>query len=107
MEKGLLVKIVFVALLLSVASTILLFVFGRDASQKECRTFCTKMHTVCDELPHECPLVKECCVDDLGECVPVDYWCEYPVYPSIQQVRRVLNNYVIPFFAIGVFVLVL
>lgn len=43
MEKGLLVKIVFVAKCGIDCSPVCVW-----ASQKECRTFCTKMHTVCD-----------------------------------------------------------
>lgn len=64
----------------------LLWIGGVDTTQWECSTRCVRLHTECG-LSNECPLVKECCVDQFGECITT---CERRVIPHVQQVRSVL-----------------
>lgn len=71
-----------------------LWFVGMDTTQLECSTRCVRLHTDCG-LSSECPLVKECCVDQFGECVAPDTVCEHPVIPDIQRVRSVLFKIII------------
>ena len=66
-----------------------LWIVGVDTTQLECSTRCVRLHIDCG-LSNECPLVKECCVDQFGECITPDTTCERRVIPHVQQVRSVL-----------------
>lgn len=81
-------------LIMSLVLTGVLWFAGMDTTQLECSTRCVRLHTDCG-LANECPLVKECCVDQFGECVTHDTTCEHPVVPNIQRVRSVLLKIII------------
>lgn len=81
-------------LIMSTVLTGFLWFVGMDTTQLECSTRCVRLHTDCG-LSSECPLVKECCVDQFGECVAPDTVCEHPVIPDIQRVRSVLFKIII------------
>ena len=84
-----LTNVLLVVFIISFVLVGLLWFGGMDTTQWECSTRCARLHTDCG-LSNECPLVKECCVDQFGECIAPDTTCERPVIPHVQRVRRVL-----------------
>jgi hypothetical protein len=87
---GKLVNVLFVVFIVSTVLTGFLWIVGMDTTQWECSTRCVRLHTDCG-LSNECPLVKECCVDQFGECIAPDTTCERPVIPRVQRVVSVLR----------------
>jgi hypothetical protein len=62
-----LTNVLLVVFIVSFVFVGLLWFVGVDTTQWECSTRCVRLHIDCG-LSNECPLVKECCVEQFGEC---------------------------------------